>query len=93
VPAASAAGNTGPEFSVGGLLFGDLCYAEPPQRRGDGAAGLVARQAYLTFNADFSELVRPPAPSNQSGVRDLSLTPERTSTSAAGWAAKVLAGG
>ena len=70
-PAASAAtGNAGPEFSVGGLLFGDLYYLPSHHSdAGDGAAGLVARRAYLTFNADFSErwFGRLRFESNQSG--------------------------
>jgi hypothetical protein len=41
---------------IGGLLFGDLYYVPSHhQEAGDGAAGLVVRRGYLTFNADFSE--------------------------------------
>lgn len=45
-----------PSFSVGGLLFGDF-YAVPSNHlpEGDGAAGLVLRRGYLTFDADFTE--------------------------------------
>ena len=45
-----------PSLSVGGLLFGDF-YAVPSNHlpEGDGAAGLVLRRGYLTFDADFTE--------------------------------------
>jgi len=43
-------------FSVGGLLFGDSYYVVSNHLEDDeGAAGLVLRRGYLTFNADFSE--------------------------------------
>lgn len=44
------------EFSVGGLLFGDL-YHVPSHHlaEGDGAAGIVLRRAYLTFGAKFGD--------------------------------------
>jgi hypothetical protein len=45
-----------PSFSAGGLLFGDLYYVPSNHlEEGDGAAGLVIRRGYLTFDADFSE--------------------------------------
>jgi hypothetical protein len=45
-----------PSVSAGGLLFGDF-YAVPSHHsaQGDGAAGLVVRRGYLTFNARYSE--------------------------------------
>jgi hypothetical protein len=44
-----------PSFSAGGLLFGDLYYVPSNHlEAGDGAAGLVIRRGYLTFDADFS---------------------------------------
>lgn len=56
VPPTAAAGEfTGPTLSVGGLLFGDL-YVVPSHHlpEGDGAAGLVLRRGYLTFNGQFT---------------------------------------
>ena len=52
----TAAEEPGNWLSTGGLLFGDL-YAVPSHHleEGDGAAGLVVRRGYLTFDADFSE--------------------------------------
>jgi len=45
-----------PDFSVGGLLFGDLYHvASHHSEEGDGATGAVLRRGYLTFDADFSE--------------------------------------
>ena len=46
----------GPTLSVGGLLFGDLYYVPSNHLpEGDGAAGLVLRHGYLTFNGRFTE--------------------------------------
>jgi hypothetical protein len=45
-----------PSLSVGGLLFGDFYYIPSHHLdEGDGAAGLVLRRGYLTFDADFSK--------------------------------------
>jgi hypothetical protein len=56
IPVASAQGEKDPEFSIGGLLFGDLYHvASFHTDEGEGATGLVLRRGYLTFNADFSE--------------------------------------
>jgi hypothetical protein len=45
-----------PSLSVGGLLFGDF-YAVPSNHtiEGDGAAGMVLRRGYLTFDGDYSD--------------------------------------
>jgi len=52
----AATGDDGlPAFSAGGLMFGDLYYVPSNHlEEGDGAAGLVVRRGYLTFDADFS---------------------------------------
>jgi len=56
MPHATARAGEGSKFSVGGLLFGDLYYVPSHHLEdGDGAAGLVLRRGYLTFDADFSE--------------------------------------
>ena len=53
---AAAGDDTLPSLSVGGLLFGDLYYVPSHHSdEGDGAAGLVIRRGYLTFDADLSE--------------------------------------
>lgn len=42
-----------PTFQAGGLLFGDLYYvASHHTEKGEGAAGLVLRRGYLTFDVD-----------------------------------------
>jgi hypothetical protein len=45
-----------PSLSAGGLLFGDI-YVVPSNHsaEGDGAAGMVLRRGYLTFDGDFAE--------------------------------------
>ena len=56
MPVAAAGDDKLPWLSVGGLLFGDLYYIPSNHLdEGDGAAGLVLRRGYLTFDADFSE--------------------------------------
>ena len=56
MPVALAGDDKPPSLSVGGLLFGDLYYVPSHHSdEGDGAAGLVIRRGYLTFDADFSE--------------------------------------
>jgi len=46
----------GPVFKVGGLAFGDAYHvASHHTEEGGGAAGLVLRRAYLTFNANVSD--------------------------------------
>ncbi len=56
LPAAVTGDDNKPSLSVGGLLFGDLYYVPSHHlEEGDGAAGLVLRRGYLTFDADFSE--------------------------------------
>ncbi len=56
VPAA-AQDDEGPSFSVGGLFFADL-YGVPSHHlpEGDGAAGLVVRRGYLTFDGDTNKM-------------------------------------
>lgn len=53
---ASAETDSLPTLSAGGLLFGDI-YAIPSNHlaEGDGAAGVVLRRGYLTFDARFSK--------------------------------------
>jgi hypothetical protein len=56
VSRAAAQSASTPSFQVGGLVFGDaykvLSYHSD---EGEGAAGLVLRRGYLTFDADFSD--------------------------------------
>jgi len=56
MPAIATGDENKPTLSLGGLAFGDI-YAIPSNHleEGDGAAGLVLRRGYLTFDADFSE--------------------------------------
>lgn len=43
-------------FTVGGLMFGDIYHVPINHSEvGDGAAGIVMRRGYLTFDADFNE--------------------------------------
>lgn len=60
----------GPEFSVGGLAFGDLYgVASHHDSAGQGAAGAVARRGYLTGDVTFNEswAARVRLEANQSG--------------------------
>jgi len=44
-----------PNFSVGGLLFGDFYHVVSHHtEEGEGATGAVIRRGYLTFDADFT---------------------------------------
>jgi hypothetical protein len=53
VPSSPAFADESPALTVGGLLFGDAYYvASHHTEEGDGAAGLVLRRGYLTFDAD-----------------------------------------
>ncbi|MEJ2385056.1 MAG: hypothetical protein P8Y54_11770 [Xanthomonadales bacterium] len=56
VPAPAFADGAFPNWTVGGLLFGDA-YHVPGNHlaAADGDSGFVLRRAYLTLNADFSE--------------------------------------
>jgi len=56
MPVAATGDDKLPSFDVGGLLFGDFYYVPTHHSdEGDGAAGLVIRRGYLTFDTDFSE--------------------------------------
>ena len=56
VPGVAAQEDEDPAFRVGGLLFGDAYYVVSHHTdEGEGAAGLVLRRGYLTFDADFSD--------------------------------------
>jgi hypothetical protein len=56
IPGAFAQEKQPSKFHIGGLLFGDGYYVVSNHLEDDeGAAGLVLRRGYLTFNADFSE--------------------------------------
>ena len=56
MPVAVAGDDKLPSLSIGGLLFGDLYYVPTHHTdEGDGAAGVVIRRGYLTFDTDLSE--------------------------------------
>jgi hypothetical protein len=60
LPGLAADDGEAPSLSTGGLPFGNFYYVPSHHSEaGDGAAGLVLRRGYLTFDADFEELSGP----------------------------------